>query len=56
MYLFVFFTGKFNFVSKNGRIEKTVEGHRGAILAGRWSFDGNAFLTAGEDGQVTCSV
>ena len=45
-------SGKFYFVSKNGRIEKTVEGHRGAILSGRWSYDGNAFLTAGEDGQV----
>ncbi|MCL4146267.1 UNVERIFIED_CONTAM: hypothetical protein GTU68_021657, partial [Idotea baltica] len=44
--------GKFHIVSRLGRIEKSVDAHRGACLAGRWSHDGNALLSAGEDGQV----
>lgn len=44
--------GKFHLVSKNGRIEKSVEAHKGAVLAGRWNFDGTALITAGEDGQI----
>ncbi|OWF41163.1 intraflagellar transport protein 80 homolog [Mizuhopecten yessoensis] len=44
--------GKFHLVNKTGRVEKSVEAHKGAVLAGRWSFDGSAFVTAGEDGAV----
>ncbi|XP_066565455.1 intraflagellar transport protein 80 homolog isoform X1 [Amia ocellicauda] len=44
--------GKFHLVSKTGRIEKSVEAHRGAVLAGRWNYDGTALITAGEDGQI----
>lgn len=44
--------GKFYFIAKNGRIEKSVDAHRGAILCGKWSYDGNALVTGGEDGQV----
>ncbi|XP_008424046.1 intraflagellar transport protein 80 homolog [Poecilia reticulata] len=44
--------GKFHLVSKMGRIEKSVEAHKGAVLAGRWNYDGTALLTAGEDGQI----
>ncbi|XP_039612497.1 intraflagellar transport protein 80 homolog isoform X1 [Polypterus senegalus] len=44
--------GKFHLVSKSGRIEKTIEAHRGAVLAGRWNYDGTALVTAGEDGQI----
>lgn len=44
--------GKFHLISRNGRIEKSVEAHRGAVLSGRWSFDGSAMVTVGEDGQV----
>ncbi|KAL2095935.1 hypothetical protein ACEWY4_008083 [Coilia grayii] len=44
--------GKFHLVSKTGRIEKSVEAHRGAVLAGRWNCDGTALITAGEDGQI----
>ncbi|CAM9144759.1 unnamed protein product, partial [Lampetra fluviatilis] len=29
-----------------------VEAHRGAVLAARWSGDGTALATAGEDGLV----
>lgn len=39
------FVGKFHLVSKNGRIEKSVEAHKGAVLAGRWNFDGTALIT-----------
>ena len=37
--------GKFHLISRNGRIEKSVEAHRGAVLSGRWSFDGSAMVT-----------
>ncbi|XP_064159238.1 intraflagellar transport protein 80 homolog [Anguilla rostrata] len=44
--------GKFHLGSKTGRIEKSVEAHRGAVMAGRWNYDGTALITAGEDGQI----
>ncbi|XP_074535318.1 intraflagellar transport protein 80 homolog isoform X2 [Halichoeres trimaculatus] len=44
--------GKFHLTSKTGRIEKSVEAHKGAVLAGRWNYDGTALITAGEDGQI----
>ncbi|XP_050395102.1 intraflagellar transport protein 80 homolog [Patella vulgata] len=44
--------GKFRLISRTGRIEKTVEAHKGAVLCGQWSPDGTALVTAGEDGQV----
>ncbi|KAL5004430.1 hypothetical protein ScPMuIL_017886 [Solemya velum] len=44
--------GKFHLVGRTGRIEKSVEAHKGAVLAGRWSYDGTALVTAGEDGRV----
>lgn len=44
--------GKFHLVTKMGRIEKSVEAHKGAVLAGRWNYDGTALITAGEDGQL----
>lgn len=44
--------GKFRLIGHNGRVEKTVEAHKGAALCGRWSFDGNDLVTGGEDGQV----
>ncbi|CAF5181346.1 unnamed protein product, partial [Rotaria magnacalcarata] len=45
--LFVLATsdGKFCFVNKTGRIEKTVEAHRGATICIRWSPDGSQFAT-----------
>ena len=43
--LFLPFIGKFHLISRNGRIEKSVEAHRGAVLSGRWSFDGSAMVT-----------
>lgn len=44
--------GKFYLISKSGRIEKNVSAHVGATLVGRWSYDGSAFFTAGEDGLI----
>lgn len=37
---------------KNGRLEKSVDGHRGACLSARWSHDGAGMVTGGEDGSV----
>ncbi|XP_043222116.1 intraflagellar transport protein 80 homolog isoform X2 [Amphibalanus amphitrite] len=44
--------GKFYMMNKVGRVEKTVEAHKGAVLSARWSSDGSALLTAGEDGAL----
>ncbi|XP_070365859.1 intraflagellar transport protein 80 homolog isoform X1 [Equus asinus] len=44
--------GKFHLISKLGRVEKTVEAHCGAVLAGRWNYEGTALVTVGEDGQI----
>mmetsp|Transcript_19257 Transcript_19257/g.42924 ORF Transcript_19257/g.42924 Transcript_19257/m.42924 type:complete len:770 (+) Transcript_19257:82-2391(+) len=44
--------GTFRFVSRSGREEKKVPAHQGAVILIRWSHDGSAILTAGEDGDV----
>ncbi|XP_064418295.1 intraflagellar transport protein 80 homolog isoform X1 [Latimeria chalumnae] len=44
--------GKFHLVSRTGRVEKSVDAHRGAVLAGRWNCEGTALVTVGEDGQI----
>lgn len=44
--------GRLYLVSRSGKIEKKVEAHRGAVLSARWSYDGTALVTVGEDGQV----
>ncbi|XP_072760097.1 intraflagellar transport protein 80 homolog [Anoplolepis gracilipes] len=44
--------GKYHLVNKNGRIEKSVDAHKGATTVGKWSNDGSALLTAGEDGLI----
>ncbi|CAM9127438.1 unnamed protein product, partial [Lampetra fluviatilis] len=44
--------GRLHLVSRAGRVERSVEAHRGAVLAARWSGDGTALATAGEDGLV----
>ncbi|KAK2090595.1 Intraflagellar transport protein 80 [Saguinus oedipus] len=43
---------KFHLISKLGRVEKSVEAHCGAVLAGRWNYEGTALVTVGEDGQI----
>lgn len=44
--------GTFRIMSDLGREEKKVEAHRGAVISLKWSFDGSAIATAGEDGAV----
>ncbi len=44
--------GRLILVGKSARLEKTVETHRGACLAARWSHDGAGIVTGGEDGTV----
>uniref|UniRef100_A0A7M4EL33 Intraflagellar transport protein 80 homolog n=1 Tax=Crocodylus porosus TaxID=8502 RepID=A0A7M4EL33_CROPO len=44
--------GKFHLISKMGRVEKSIEAHCGAVLAGRWNYEGTALVTVGEDGQI----
>ena len=44
--------GSFRFVSRSGREEKKIAAHEGAVIVVRWSHDGSALLTAGEDGDV----
>lgn len=45
--------GSFKLVSKAGRIEKNIsEAHASAIISLKWSYDGAALATAGEDGQI----
>ncbi|NXG08602.1 IFT80 protein, partial [Sakesphorus luctuosus] len=44
--------GRFHLISKLGRVERSVEAHCGAVLGGRWNYEGTALVTVGEDGQV----
>ena len=44
-FLLMLISGKFHLISKTGRTEKSVEAHRGAVLACRWSHDGSALVT-----------
>ncbi|KAL2750901.1 intraflagellar transport protein 80 isoform X1 [Vespula maculifrons] len=44
--------GRFHLVNKNGRIEKSIDAHKGATTIGKWSTDGSVLLTAGEDGLI----
>lgn len=37
--------GKFHIMNRTGRIERTVDAHKGAILVGQWSNDGTGLLT-----------
>ena len=37
--------GRFLLISNMGRVEKSVEAHKGAVLGSRWSGDGTALLT-----------
>ena len=38
-------TGRFLIVSKLGRVENSVEAHKGALLGVRWGHDGTTLLT-----------
>lgn len=48
-----FVNGSFRLISKTGKLERTVgEAHSGALISLKWSNDGAALATCGEDGQV----
>ena len=42
------FVGKFHLISRSGRVEKSIDAHKGAVLSGRWSWDGSALVTGEE--------
>lgn len=44
--------GSFHIFDRSGRLEKSVQGHQGAIIVIRWAGDGTAIATGGEDGTV----
>jgi intraflagellar transport protein 80 len=45
--------GTFRIVFRaNGKVEKTIEAHKGAVTAIRWSYEGTSICTSGEDGYV----
>merc|ERR1712087_754134 len=44
--------GTFKLISRQGRIEKSVAAHQGAVTAVRWSTDGTSLATCGEDGLI----
>ena len=44
--------GRFYIFNKTGKIEKCIEGHNGAILSIKWSYDGSTLASSGEDGQI----
>ncbi len=45
--------GSFKLVSKAGRVEKSVaEAHASAIISIKWSYEGAALATCGEDGAI----
>lgn len=37
--------GKFHFLNKNGRFDRSIEAHQGAVLVALWSYDGAGLLT-----------
>lgn len=43
-------------MSRSGRVEKSVEAHRGAVLAGRWNHDGTALITGAPSQDSLTSV
>ena len=44
--------GTVRFFLRDGRVERTVEAHVGAVTSVRWTRDGACLLTSGEDGAV----
>ncbi|GMT31555.1 hypothetical protein PFISCL1PPCAC_22852 [Pristionchus fissidentatus] len=44
--------GKLHLFSRTGKIDRSVEAHKGAALCVRWSADGTGILTSGQDGTI----
>ena len=45
--------GSMRLMSKAGRVEKVVDGHKGAVVSVRWNYEGTALATCGEDGDAS---
>ena len=41
--------GSFKIISRNGRLEKSVDAHRGACISLRWSYDGEVIKSDGHN-------
>ncbi|CAM5174317.1 unnamed protein product, partial [Natator depressus] len=52
----VYILSKFHLISKIGRVEKSVEAHCGAVLAGRWNYEGTALVTEAVSGKMTTGL
>uniref|UniRef100_A0AC35UHV9 WD_REPEATS_REGION domain-containing protein n=1 Tax=Rhabditophanes sp. KR3021 TaxID=114890 RepID=A0AC35UHV9_9BILA len=39
-------------IIRGGKIDKTIQGHKGASLKVKWSEDGSSFISCGEEGEV----
>ncbi|TKR81001.1 hypothetical protein L596_014953 [Steinernema carpocapsae] len=44
--------GKILIISSIGKVEKTIDAHKGAVFRSTWSYDGTGFVSCGEDGNV----
>jgi len=44
--------GSFKIMGRNGRVEKSVDAHKGAVISIKWNYEGTAVVTVGEDGLV----
>lgn len=50
--MFICISGKCYIVHKNGRQERVIDAHKGAVMKTKWNHDGTSLLTSGEDGQL----
>jgi hypothetical protein len=51
-------TGTFKLISKAGRVERSVDAHKGAVVSVRWNFDGTLSLFPEHtmtDGGISCN-
>ena len=46
--------GSFKIISRNGRLEKSVDAHRGACISLRWSYDGEGVKGEGTTPANLC--
>eukprot|EP01029_Cantina_marsupialis_P021312 TRINITY_DN5085_c0_g1_i1.p1 TRINITY_DN5085_c0_g1~~TRINITY_DN5085_c0_g1_i1.p1 ORF type:complete len:753 (+),score=192.31 TRINITY_DN5085_c0_g1_i1:121-2379(+) len=51
-YVMGFNNGTFSTMTSLGRIERTVEAHKGAVICAKWAPDAASLATGGEDGAI----
>lgn len=44
--------GYYHIYDRNGRLEKSIQAHQGAVIVIRWANDGTSLVTGGEDGAI----